>query len=55
MAKSEAEVALELYQSVEQSNEKQKRLKSSTFWRLFDVKSRQSKGIRTAGRSHSRE
>jgi len=41
MAKSEAEVALEIYQSVEQSNEKQKRLKSSTFWRLFDVKSRQ--------------
>jgi len=41
MAKSEAEVALEIYQSVEQSTEKQKRLKSSTFWRLFDVRSRQ--------------
>ena len=41
MAKSDAEVALEIYQSVEQSNEKQKRLKSSTFWRLFDVRSRQ--------------
>jgi hypothetical protein len=41
MAKSEAEVALEIYQSVEQSNEKQKRLKSSTFWHLFDVRSRQ--------------
>src|SRR3972149_351315 len=41
MAKSEAEVALEVYQSVEQSSDKQKRLKSSTFWRLFDVKSRQ--------------
>jgi len=41
MAKSESEVALEIYQSVEQSNEKQKRLKSSSFWRLLDVKSRQ--------------
>jgi hypothetical protein len=38
MAKSENEVALEIYQSVEQSTEKQKRLKSSTFWRLFNVR-----------------
>ena len=45
MAKSEADVALEIYQSVEQSNEKQKRLKSSTFWRLFAVKSRQSQVV----------
>jgi len=40
MAKSEAEVALEIYQSVVQSNEKQKRLKSSRFWVRFDVKAR---------------
>lgn len=40
MAKSEAEVALEVYQSVVQSNEKQKRLKSSRFWNRFDVKAR---------------
>src|SRR5574341_2387047 len=45
MAKSESEVALEIYQSVEQSTEKQKRLKSSTFWRLFDVRSRQKKAV----------
>ncbi len=45
MAKSEADVALEIYQSVEQSNEKQKRLKSSTFWRLFDVKARHQKVV----------
>jgi hypothetical protein len=43
--KSEAEVVLEICQSVEQSNEKQKRLKSSTFWRLFGVKSRQKKVV----------
>jgi hypothetical protein len=43
--KSEAEVVLEIYQSVEQSKDKQKRLKSSTFWSLFDVKSRQRKLI----------
>lgn len=40
MAKSEEEVAQEIYQSVLQSNEKQKRLKSSTFWNRFDVKTR---------------
>lgn len=43
--KSEVEVALEIYQSVEQSKDKQKRLKSSTFWDLFDVKARQKKLI----------
>lgn len=40
MAKSEAEVARELYESVVKSIKKQRRLKSSTFWRLFDVKKR---------------
>ena len=43
--KSEAEVALEIYQSVEQSKDKQKRLKSSTFWHLFDVKARHKKVV----------
>ena len=38
--KTEADVALEMYQSVKQSNNKQKRLKSSTFWGLFKVKAR---------------
>ncbi len=36
----EAEVVLEMYQSVMQSHVKQKRLKSSTFWKLFKIKSR---------------
>ena len=40
--KSEVDVALEMYQSVRQTNNKQKRLKSSTFWRLFNVKARRS-------------
>ena len=39
--KTEADVALEMYQSVMQSQNKQKRLKSSTFWHLFHVKARQ--------------
>ena len=38
--KSESDVALEMYQSVMQTNDKQKRLKSSTFWGLFNVKAR---------------
>lgn len=38
--KSEADVALEMYQSVMQSPGKQKRLNSSTFWNLFYVKAR---------------
>jgi len=41
MAKNPEDVALEIYQSVEQSSDKQKKLKASTFWRLFGVKSRQ--------------
>jgi hypothetical protein len=36
----EAEVVLEMYQSVVQSQVKQKRLKSLTFWKLFKIKSR---------------
>ena len=40
--KSESVVALEMYESVIQTSSKQKRLKSSTFWRLFNVKARQS-------------
>jgi hypothetical protein len=38
--KTESDVALEMYQSVMQTIEKKKRLKSSTFWRLFHVKTR---------------
>jgi hypothetical protein len=38
--KTKAEIALEMYESVMQSNNKQKKLKSSTFWGLFKVKSR---------------
>jgi len=45
MAKSEAEVALEIYQSVEQANEKQRKLKSSTFWSRFGVRARQKKVV----------
>ncbi len=40
--KSHSDVALEMYQSVMQTKDKQKRLKSSTFWGLFDVKARKA-------------
>ena len=61
--KSESDVALEMYESVMQTNDKQKRLKSSTFWGLFNVKARHptvveriasiidSQGLRIAVRS----
>lgn len=39
--KSEAEITLEVFQSVYESNNKQKKLKSSTFWKYFKVDSRQ--------------
>ena len=42
MAKTESEISLEIFQSVEQSTDKQKRLKSCTFWSLFKIKSRKS-------------
>ncbi len=38
--KTEADVALEIYESVAQSSNREKRLRSSTFWKLFDVKKR---------------
>jgi hypothetical protein len=38
--KSEFDVALEMYEAVIQSNDKQKRLRSSTFWKLFYVKAK---------------
>jgi hypothetical protein len=41
MEKNDAEIMLEIFQSVMQSDDKQKRLKSTTFWKLFSVKSRQ--------------
>lgn len=40
--KTEADVALEMYESVKQSKNKRKRLKSSTFWGLFKVKARKN-------------
>ena len=40
--KSESDVALEMYQSVMQTNDKPKRLKSSTFWWLFNIKARKT-------------
>ena len=43
MEKNDAETILEIYQSVFQSDEKQKRLKSTTFWKLFSIKSRQKR------------
>jgi len=38
--KSDAEVALEMYESVQQADAKERRLKSSTFWNRFHVKRR---------------
>jgi len=43
--KSESDVALEMYESVMQSNKMQRRLKSSTFWNFFHVKSRHPKVV----------
>lgn len=40
--KSESDVALEMYQSVMQAANKQRRLKSSTFWGLFSVRARRA-------------
>lgn len=48
--KSEAEVVLEMYQSVTKSQLKQKRLKSSTFWGLFKIKSRKKPVIEKIAR-----
>lgn len=48
--KTESDVALEMYQSVMQTNDKQKRLKGSTFWGLFHVRARKKKVVdRIAG------
>ncbi len=40
--KNEADIALEIYRAVAQSTNKQKKLRSSTFWQLFDVKKRRA-------------
>jgi hypothetical protein len=45
MAKDDAEIVLEIFQSVVQSEDKVKRLKSTTFWKLFGIKSRQKRVI----------
>lgn len=47
--KTDADVALEMYQSVMQSNGKQKKLRSATFWNLFKVKSRQENVVQRIG------
>lgn len=41
MVKSEKDIALEIHQSVNESSNKQKKLRSNTFWRYFKVDSRQ--------------
>ncbi len=38
--KTEAEIALEVYESVKQSSDKQKKLRSSTFWKRFGIERR---------------
>lgn len=48
--KTEFEVAVEMYQAVEESRTGQKRLKSSTFWNEFQVRSRQIKTVQRIAR-----
>jgi len=48
--KTAFEVAVEIYKAVEESRTGQKRLKSSTFWNEFRVKSRQSKTVQRIAR-----
>jgi hypothetical protein len=47
--KSYADVALEMYESVRQSNDKQRKLKSSTFWHEFRVRRRTPQVIERIG------
>jgi hypothetical protein len=47
--KSESDVALEIYQSVNGSKNKQKKLRSSTFWKYFKVDSRQPTVVERIG------
>ena len=48
--KSYAEVALEMYESVQQSNDKERKLKSSVFWHEFRVKKRTTLVVERIGR-----
>lgn len=48
--KSYAEVALEIYESVKQSNNKERKLYSSTFWQQFRVKKRTPQIVDRVGR-----
>ena len=48
--KTAFEVAVEMYKAVEGSRTGQKRLKSSTFWNEFQVRSRQSKTVQRIAR-----
>jgi len=43
--KSYAEIALETYESVKQANNRERKLKSTTFWRRFRVKRRTPKVV----------
>lgn len=47
--KSYADVALELYESVQQSNDKERKLKSTTFWYIFRVKKRTKQVVERVG------
>lgn len=48
--KSPSDVALEIYESVLQTKEKQKKLRSSTFWGLFNVNCRHTKTVEKISR-----
>ncbi len=43
--KNRSDIALEMYESVMKTKEKQKRLKSSTFWELFHIEARHAKTV----------
>jgi hypothetical protein len=48
--KSYAEVALEMYESVQQSKDKERKLKSSTFWHEYRVNKRTKQVVERVGR-----
>jgi len=48
--KTEAEIALEVYESVKQSSDKQKKLKSSTFWDRFGIEKRTENAVERISR-----
>lgn len=48
--KTYAEVALEMFESIQQSNDKERKLKSTTFWHAFRVKKRTKQVVERIGR-----